>query len=214
MAEGFSKIPRVQAGDVSLVSAEYANKLIDLLNNLGGGQISPIANVGTYKIGAAGAIWDFTALDGRLKKIEQAASTGALGGASVTANNLGFLPFGINDRSTNNNAALINVRYATVGAIVPAGIATDISVSANTTLYLNITIDNNATVTAASVNTGAVPSPNTSTKAYALIGNVVVASNVVTQIDQALLFSQTFVACNRNTSDPTTTPGTYYLQVS
>ena len=210
MAEGFSKIPRVQVGDVSLVSAEYANKLIDLLNNLGGGQISPIANVGTYKIGAAGAIWDFSAIDSRLRKLE---AGGVGGGTSVTATNSGFLPFGINDTSTNNNAALINVRYATVGGIVPAGIATDISVSANTTLYLNITIDNNATVTAASVNTGAVPSPNTSTKAYALIGNVTVASNIVTVIDQSLLFSQSFVACNRNTSDPTTTPGTYFLQV-
>jgi hypothetical protein len=108
------------------------------------------------------------------------------------------------------------VRFGTFGNIVPTGVGTDFTLTipnSNTTLYANITIDNNAAVTAVSINTGSVPSPNTATKAYSLIGNVQVVNNIVTIIDQSLLFSQTFVACNRNTSDPATTPGTYFLQV-
>ena len=127
------------------------------------------------------------------------------------------LPFGISDTSPNANFASVNVRFATVGNNIPAGIGTDVTLTipnSNTTFYLNITIDNNAFVTACSINTGAVPSPNTSTKAYSLIGNVRVINNIVSVVDQSLYYSQTFVACNRNTADPATTPGTYYLQVA
>jgi len=136
------------------------------------------------------------------------------GGASGNAM---ALPFQINDTSPNANFASVNVRFAAIGNIIPAGISADINLTipnSTTSIYLNITIDNNAAVTAASINTGSVPSPNTATKAYSLIGNVTVLNNVVSVIDQALLFSQTFVACNRNTADPDTTPGTYVLQVS
>lgn len=207
MAEGFKPIPRCQPGGVSLVSAEYANLVIDLANALGGGKIAPIANVGKMMLAGGQFILDLSVLDQRLRAVE-----GATGGGSTTV-----LPFQINDTSPNANFASVNVRFATVGNNIPAGIGSDIALSipnSNTTVYLNITIDNNATVTACSINTGAVPSPNTATKAYSLIGNVQVVNNIVTVIDQALLLSQTFVACNRNTSDPATTPGTYFLQVS
>lgn len=190
------------------MSANYANMLIDLLNAIGAAQVSPILNTGKFMTAGGQFILDLSAFDARLRAVEGAPSGGA---ANVS------LPFQINDTSANNTVATVNVRFATVGNIIPTGIGSDISLTipnSNTTLYLNITIDNNATVTAASINTGSVPSPNTSTKAYSLIGNVQVVNNIVTVIDQALLFSQTFVACNRNTSDPGTTPGTYFLQVS
>ncbi len=208
MADGYKPIPRCQPGSLSLVSANYANQIIDLANAIGGGKVSPIANVGKFMLAGGQFILDLSAFDQRLRAIE----AGGGGGSGNVA-----LPFQINDTSPNANFASVNVRFASVGSIVPAGIATDINLTipnSNTSIYLNITIDNNATVTAASINTGSLPSPNTSTKAYSLIGNVRVINNIVSVIDQDLLLSQSFVACNRNTADPSTTPGTYYLQVS
>lgn len=210
MADGFKPIPRCIPGGVSLVSADYANMIIDLANALGGMTVAPIAGTGKLMLSGGRGILDLSVLDGRIRALET-------GGATSSANLTAQLPFGINDTSPNANFASVNVRFATVGNNIPAGIGADINLSipnSNTSIYLNITIDNNATVTAASVNTGAVPSPNTATKAYSLIGQVQVINNVVSVINQALLYSQTFVACNRNTSDPATTPGTYFLQVS
>jgi hypothetical protein len=210
MADGFKPIARCAKGGASLVQANYANQLIDLLNALGGGRVAPISNVGKMMSGGQ-FILDLSLLDARLRAIEGAAGGGA---ANTTS---GYLPFGINDTSANANIATVNVRFGTIGNNVPTGVGTDFTLSipnSNTTFYANITIDNNATVTGVTINTGSVPTPNTSTKAYSLIGNVQVVNNIVTVIDQSLLFSQTFVACNRNTSDPTTTPGSYFLQVS
>jgi hypothetical protein len=153
-------------------------------------------------------ILDLSLLDARLRAVE-----GATSGNMVT----NPLPFTITDTSPNANFAAVNVRFGTIGNIVPVGVGVDFNLSipnSNTTFYANITIDNNATVTAVSINTGSVPSPNTATKAYAFIGNVQVVNNIVLLPDQSLYLSQSFVACNRNTSDPATTPGTYFLQVS
>ena len=210
MADGWKNIPRCTPGGISLVSADYANQLIDLANAIGGGKVAPIANVGKMMLAGGQFILDLSLFDARLRAVE----AGGGGGSGASVNQL---PFGISDTSPNANFASVNVRFASVGNIVPNGIATDITLSipnSNTTVYLNMTIDNNAAVTAASVNTGAVPSPNTATKAYSLIGNVRVVNNIVTVIDQSLLLSQSFVACNRNTADPATTPGTYFLQVA
>lgn len=207
MADGVILIPACEKGGISLVDSEYANKLITPLNAMLQGRVAPIANVGSFKYAGGQFILDLSLFDARLRAVE------AGGGGSGTV----ALPFQINDTSANNNAATVNVRFGTIGAIVPTGVGTDFTLSipnSNTTLYANITIDNNAAVTAVSINTGSVPSPNTSTKAYSLIGNVQVINNLVTVINQSLLFSQSFVACNRNTSDPTTTPGTYFLQVA
>lgn len=208
MADGVLLIPQVIPGGDSLVSANYANQIIVPLNGILQGKVAPIANVGSFKYAGGQFILDLSLLDQRLRTLE----SGGVSGSNVLA-----LPFSINNTSPNANFPSVNVRFGSIGNIVPTGIATDINLTApssNTTIYLDITIDNNAIVTAASINTGAVPSPNTSTKAYAFIGNVQVAANVVTVIDQSLLFSQSFVACNRNTSDPSTTPGTYFLQVA
>lgn len=70
MAEGFLPVVRCQEGGVSLVSANYANQIIDTLNRLGLVTISPVANVGAAKMAGNGLILDLSALDGRLKKLE------------------------------------------------------------------------------------------------------------------------------------------------
>jgi hypothetical protein len=208
MADGWKNIPRCQKGDRSLVEADYANMLIDLANALGNGRVAPIANVGKFMLAGGQYILDLSLLDARLRAVE------AGGGGGAT--NVGALPFGINDTSPNANFASVNVRFGTVGNNTPAGVSTDINLTipnSNTCIYLNVTIDNNAGVTAGFISTGnSVPSDN-STKAYRLIGNVAVLNNVVT-IDQALLFSQEFVACDRNTADIANTPGTYHWQVA
>lgn len=207
MADGFKPIARCQPGDISLVSANYANQLIDLLNSLGGMTVAPIQNVGKFMLSGPRGILDLSLFDARLRAVEGVIGSGG---------NQQF-PFQINDTSPNTNFASVNVRFGTIGANIPTGVGTDINLTipnSNTTLYANITIDNNATVTGVTINTGSLPSPNTSTKAYSRIGIVQVINNIVTVIDQDLMFSQSFVACNRNTDDPDTTPGTYYLQVS
>lgn len=209
MADGFTPLPRIVKGDVSLVSAERANQLIDFVNAIGGGKIAPIANVGKMMMAGGQFILDLSLMDARLRAVE------AGGGGGSTGSNA--LPFGISDTSPNANFASVNVRFGTVGNNTPAGVGSDITLSipnSNTTIYLNVTINNNGAVTAGFVSSGnAVPADN-ATKAYHLIGNVRVINNIVTTIDQSLLFAQEFVACNRNTSDPTTTPGTYYWQVA
>lgn len=208
MAEGYKPIPRCQPGGVSLVSAEYANMIIDLANAIGGGKVAPIANVGKMFLSGGQFILDLSVLDQRLRAVE---------GATGSAANALTLPFQISDTSPNANFASVNVRFGTIGNNVPTGVGVDFNLTipnSNTTFYANITIDNNATVTGVTINTGSVPTPNTSTKAYAFIGNVQVVNNIVTVIDQSLYLSQSFVACNRNTSDPATTPGTYFLQVA
>jgi hypothetical protein len=208
MADGFKNIPRCQPGGLSLVSADYANQLIDFANAIGQGRVAPIANVGKFMLAGSQFILDLSLFDQRMRALEAASG----GGASANS-----LPFGISDTSPNANFASVNVRFGTVGNNTPAGVSSDITLTipnSNTCVYLNITIDNNAGVTAGFISSGnSVPADN-STKAYHLIGNVRVINNVVTQIDQSLLFSQEFVACDRNVSDPTTTPGTYHWQVA
>ncbi len=208
MADGVVPIPECKTGGVSLVSAEYANKVIIPLNAILQGRVAPIANVGSFKYAGGQFILDLSLFDARLRRVEGATS------GNVATNPL---PFTITDTSPNANFASVNVRFGTIGNIVPTGVGTDFTLSipnSNTTFYANITIDNNATVTSVSINTGSVPSPNTATKAYAFIGNVQVVNNIVMLPDQSLYLSQSFVACNRNVEDPATTPGTYFLQVS
>lgn len=209
MADGVIAIPTVKKGGVSLVSAEYANKIIVPLNAILQGRIAPIANVGSFKYAGGQFILDLSLFDQRLRAVE------AGGGGGST--NVSALPFGITDTSPNANFASVNVRFGTVGNNTPAGVSTSINLTtpnSTTCIYLNVTIDNNAGVTAGFISTAnSVPADN-STKAYHLIGNVTVLNNVVSVIDQSLLFSQEFVACDRNASDPATTPGTYYWQVS
>jgi len=215
MADGFLNIPKCKKGDVSLVSAEYANKLIEVINAFGGGIVSPTTNVGSMKLAGGRFILDLAAVDGRLKKLEANIATGTGGsGGTVYANGL---PFGINDTSPNANYAQVNVRYGTVGNNVPTNVASNISLTtpnSNTSIYINATINNNGAVTGAVVSTGNNVPADTSTQAYKLIGNVRVSGSAVTVIDQSLLFSQEFVVCGRNTTDINNTPGTYYWQVA
>lgn len=80
MAEGFNPIPRIQEGGISLMSAAKANEVIDLVNALGAAQISPYANIGKMMMAGGRAIYDFAALDSRLRAIEY-----RLGHANITA---------------------------------------------------------------------------------------------------------------------------------
>lgn len=75
MADGFTPIPAVIPGGVSLVSADYANKIIVPLNAILGGKVAPIANVGSMKYAGGQFILDLTALDGRLRAVEDSLLT-------------------------------------------------------------------------------------------------------------------------------------------
>lgn len=83
MAEGFIPIPRCKEGDISLVSSNYANQVIDLLNAIGNMTVAPYANVGNVKGGLTGFILDLSALDGRLKALETKVAASNI--ANITA---------------------------------------------------------------------------------------------------------------------------------
>jgi hypothetical protein len=83
MADGFTPIPLVQPGGLSLVSAEYANKIIVPLNALLAGKVAPIANVGSMKYAGGQFILDLSALDGRLRRLEEQVTVNA---ADLTSN--------------------------------------------------------------------------------------------------------------------------------
>lgn len=75
MADGFTPIPTVMPGGVSLVSADYANKIIVPLNAILAGKVAPIANVGSMKYAGGQFVLDLSALDGRLRRAEDALAT-------------------------------------------------------------------------------------------------------------------------------------------
>jgi len=70
MADGFKAIPRCVPGGVSLVSSDYANQLIDVINAIGGGTVSPIANVGKMMLAPPAFILDLAPFDARLRAVE------------------------------------------------------------------------------------------------------------------------------------------------
>ncbi len=111
----------------------------------------------------------------------------------------------------------VKVKFAQVNGITPTGIETNIDVSVTDgtwSIYLDCTINDDGSLSAAAISSGTsgVPS-DTSDHAYVLIGEVDVASSLITAVRYSLLFSQGFVACGRDAADPTTTPGTYYFFV-
>ncbi len=113
----------------------------------------------------------------------------------------------------------VKVKSATVNGLVPSGIAANIDVSGTDGtwyIFLDATLADSGipSSVAVSSNTTGVTTPDTSTHAYLQIGRVTVASSVITAVTPTLAWSQTFVACGRDTADPTTTPGTYYWVVS
>lgn len=112
----------------------------------------------------------------------------------------------------------IQVRAGAVANVVATGTATNIDINGSDgtkKIFLDCTIDTDGLVTAVAVDWDdtAVPS-DTSTHAYLLIGEAVVASAVVTSVTTLRPFSKDFIACGRDTADSTTTPGTYHFGIS
>jgi len=113
----------------------------------------------------------------------------------------------------------VKVTTATVNGIVPTGINANIDVSGTDgtwAIYLHATLGADGIPTAVEVlsdDTGVVP-PDDADNAYLLIGMVTVATSVISVIEPTLAWSQTFSTCGRDSSDPITTPGTYYWNVA
>lgn len=118
---------------------------------------------------------------------------------------------------TQVNSTNVIVSAGTVSGISATNTATNISISSDATwnIYMDATIASSGLPTAAAVtaSTSAIPS-DTSTHSYRWIGTVVRASGAITTVTPVMAWSQEFVACGRDTDDPTTTPGTYYWLVS
>lgn len=115
------------------------------------------------------------------------------------------------------NTTNVIVSAGTVNAVSATNTATNISISSDATwnIYMSLTLPSSGIPSAAAVvaSTSAIPS-DTSTAAYRRIGTVVRASGAITSVTPTMAWSQEFVACGRDTADPTTTPGTYYWVVS
>lgn len=132
------------------------------------------------------------------------------GGGGLTTD---FVPPLWLQASVSNPTTKVNVKFGTVSGFVPTNVATDITVSGTDgTWYIFLDATVSATtgavsaVTVSSNTTGVTA--DSSTHAYLLIGQVVVASSVITSISPSLAWSQTFAAC---------TPGdtaTYYFFVA
>lgn len=71
MADGFKPIRRCDVGGVSLVSADYANQLIDLINALGAATVAPSAGVGSFKLAKGAFILDLNPYNTRLEFVEK-----------------------------------------------------------------------------------------------------------------------------------------------
>ncbi len=69
MSSGVQKIPRIVEGGVSLVSANLANQLIDILNSLLDGKVSP-AGCGSFKFSKDQYELNLSQLDSRLRILE------------------------------------------------------------------------------------------------------------------------------------------------
>ena len=135
---------------------------------------------------------------------------GGGGGASL------LLPFKIRDISPDEETPTIKVVFGTVMDVTPSNVETDLEPGddAINTIYLEVTINAAGQVTAAAVTVSTGPLPTNDTyAAYILIGYVTVAAGVITLINQSLYFSQGFKACDRDTADPETTPGSYQFFV-
>jgi len=137
----------------------------------------------------------------------------------VAASGGGGTPFTPPMWLTQSSTTEILVKDATVNGITPTNIATAIDISssdATWSIYLHATLGSDGIPTAVEVltdNTNAIPADDIS-NAYLRIGSAVVASSVITSVSPTLAWSQTFVTCGRDAADPTTTPGTYFWQVS
>ncbi len=202
MADGFKKILQCKEGGLSLVSASYANELIDILNAFGSGIVAPIANVGSMKLAGGMFVLDLTPINNRLLAIELAIRAGTIGGGGSGGGGV-IPPFWI-EATENNNATEIAIRSGTVNGQIPAGVATNIDVSGLDgiwSFFLGVGLEDNGAVDAAAiinVAPGDDPPSDGVFEAYIRIGNVTVDAGLITLVEPMLAWSQTFVACNRN----------------
>lgn len=102
-------------------------------------------------------------------------------------------------------SSTFTVRYGTVEDIAPLNVGTTLfpTNNATNTVYINCDVaGGNVTAAAINLTTGSLPSDNPSSgKAYKLVGQVVVASGLITAVNQSLMFSQGFAECtNAGTS--------------
>ena len=85
MASVFTNIPRCTVGGDSLVSAEYANRLIDAVNALMNMQIVGSNNIAKPAISGSQVFLDFSKLEERLSNPSMTAS-GTCSGNNITIN--------------------------------------------------------------------------------------------------------------------------------
>lgn len=128
---------------------------------------------------------------------------------------------------TRKDSTHLSITFGQVNGITPSGgwagggddVGVDVDVSgySNGTynIYVHCTLGSDGIPTAVEVlaNTSAVP-PNTSSDSYRLNGRATIASGVITVVNPSMAWSQEFVTCGRDPSDPSTTPGTYFWQVA
>ena len=124
-----------------------------------------------------------------------------------------YPPFWLYSTSTST----VQVKAGTVNGVQATSTNTDFTLTGTNThlFYLKADLTTTGTVTTATVLTTTATIPaDTSSIAYTTIGTAVTSSSTITQVNPMLAWSQTFVACGRDSANPTSTPGTYYWVVS
>lgn len=123
MPEGYKPIPRCQEGGVSLISSDYANKLIDVINAFGSGKVAPIANVGQMLLSGGQFILDLSVLDQRLRAIETA---GLAANISALQNNVTILQNNVTTINNRLNNASISANGSCTGNNITINVSLNI----------------------------------------------------------------------------------------
>lgn len=199
----------------TLLDTATANQIRDAIEAFRTLTLSP-AGCGKLIVGDKRVVLDLSPILALINKIQTAQV--AFNQTSATGSGSGGLQFPFQIIFVNETT--INVRYGTVMDIPPTDVGVDADVTAITTsgtatVYIDNTLDAAGNVTDSAMALSATGKPaDTSDHAYKLVGEVIVVASAITTINQSLMFSQGFKACDRDSGDPVTTPGTYEFFVT
>jgi hypothetical protein len=91
----------------------------------------------------------------------------------------------------------VDITHGTLNDLVPSPLTLTISTNGTRVIYLDATLNLAGAITSVAVTSGASQPADSDTHAYITIGSVVVASSIITTVNQAATHSLRFNACDR-----------------
>lgn len=120
--------------------------------------------------------------------IKSTVAPGRSGGGTVINH-----PFKI----TQTSDTTVDISYGTLNDLVPSPLTLTISTNGTRVIYLDATLSLAGVITSVAVASAASQPADSDTHAYITIGSVVVASSIITTVNQAATHSLRFNACDR-----------------